>query len=216
MGGNGNKSNGITGGGGGITEASIKELRSMLALRQRGGEDRQNVDRVLSVARDMEKEYNGAVLEGAFQVADMKGRAKQGVLGFYNPSTGDLAINQTYWGNSQGFEAAYAESVKQGFHPKSGGKTAMEAVSAHEMGHAITDVAGIRSGLGMDRVSDRIVADAVKASGMKAYDFKVSISGYAKTNNHETIAESVADVYCNGARASKQSILVVNELKKYL
>lgn len=42
------------------------------------------------------------------------------------------------------------------------------------------------------------------------------ISGYATYNNKEAIAEAVADVYCNGAKAHKESKAIVGIIKKYL
>ena len=41
------------------------------------------------------------------------------------------------------------------------------------------------------------------------------ISGYAKTNYAECVAEAFADVYCNGKNAKKESRAVVSELNKY-
>ena len=42
------------------------------------------------------------------------------------------------------------------------------------------------------------------------------ISGYATRSTKEAIAEAYADVYCNGAKAAKESAAIVNVLNKYL
>ena len=42
------------------------------------------------------------------------------------------------------------------------------------------------------------------------------ISGYARYNYSETIAEASADVYCNGGRASKASRAIMTEIKDIL
>jgi hypothetical protein len=42
------------------------------------------------------------------------------------------------------------------------------------------------------------------------------ISGYAKENARECIAEAFADVYCNGGRAKKESQSIVDVMNKYL
>lgn len=42
------------------------------------------------------------------------------------------------------------------------------------------------------------------------------ISKYARSNYKETIAEASSDVFCNGSKASKQSIAIMNEVKSIL
>ena len=42
------------------------------------------------------------------------------------------------------------------------------------------------------------------------------ISGYAKTNPAETVAEAFCDVYCNGSKARKESKAIVNVIDGYL
>ncbi len=43
-----------------------------------------------------------------------------------------------------------------------------------------------------------------------------AISGYAKENNAECIAEATADVYCNGRKAKTESKAIVKALKKLI
>ena len=66
------------------------------------------------------------------------------------------------------------------------------------------------------KISEKqIISRAAKQTGHgqdhKAFASK--ISGYAKESNRECIAEAVADVYCNGSKAKKESRAIVNILK---
>ena len=61
-----------------------------------------------------------------------------------------------------------------------------------------------------------IVARAAQKVGVKTENMAGFISKYARSNYGETIAEASADVYCNGAKASKASTAIVNEIKAIL
>lgn len=114
---------------------------------------------------------------------------------------------------------AYDQCVDAGFHPPRGNKTGIEAVAAHEMGHRLTDAIGEKTGLGswqIDRVSNDIVKSAAKKAGYKSTkEFTAKISGYAKQNHAEAVAEAFADVYCNGSKAKRESKAVVDAMNKY-
>ena len=112
----------------------------------------------------------------------------------------------------------YDKSVESGYHPSRGNKTGVEAVTYHEMGHAITDhIAGKMGVKDLDAASKKVVNNAYKATkgkgGTKAWAKK--ISGYATDSFAECVAEAVADVYCNGNKAHKHSKAIFAELKKY-
>lgn len=137
------------------------------------------------------------------------------VLGFYSSDGLGMNVNYTDVGK---MNAVYDKAVASGFHPSRGDKTGTQAVAIHEMGHALTDHLAKKMGLpGLHEASEKIVNDAYKASkgkgGTKA--FAKTISGYAKENFAECVAEAVADYYCNGSNASKASKAIMAELKKY-
>ena len=112
----------------------------------------------------------------------------------------------------------YDAAVKSGYHPSRGNKSGTEAVTYHEMGHALTDSIAKKMGVkDLDAASKKIVNDAYKASGgkggTKAWAGK--ISKYAQDNFAECVAEAVSDWYCNGNKARSNSKAIMTQLKKY-
>lgn len=170
----------------------------------------------MSVSRDFTNMFGETVTPQELQVT------KNGIgatMAYYD-SMGNLAINKDYF-NAQTMDRAYDGTVQSGFHPSRGNKSGLEAVAAHEMGHRIADIATQRianaSSFTTDKVEQSIVKNAAKAIQARgALGVANQISRYAKTNYSECIAEAVADVYCNGSKASKASTAVYNELKKAL
>lgn len=145
------------------------------------------------------------------------GKDNNGTLGYWQPATGTLAINQNFTDIDK-MNAVYGASVRSGFHPSMGNKNGVEAVTYHEMGHAITSNIMEKMGSSdFDGVAKTIVDNAYKANGGKGGTTKWAkqISGYAAKNNAECIAEAVADVYCNGNKAHANSKAIVAELKRY-
>lgn len=209
MGGRGASSGGIAGGGGGGAARTTTSLVS-----EREGK-RAEVDQTLGVLRDVENQYGINANLNDVQLA--KYDKPTGVMAYYD-SNGNLAINESFFDGAK-MNAAYDECVKDGFHPSRGNKTGIEAVTAHEMGHRLTDYIGEKTGLGswqVDKVSSDVVTKAAKAAGYKsASEFRKKISGYGAENNAEAVAEAFADVYCNGSRASKESRAIVTELNRY-
>ena len=209
MGGRGASSGGF--GGGGISGNDIVSTTSLISARERYESE---VDRTLSVLRDVEKQYGVDVSD--VQLATLKGRGVS-ALAYYD-NGGNLAVNKSFFNNEK-MDKAMDRSIASGFHPPRGNKSGIEAVAAHEMGHRLTEEAGVRAGLGawqLDKVSSRIIRDARKESGAKTVSaLRKKISGYATSNNAEAVAEAFADVYCNGKKASKASQSVVNALNKY-
>lgn len=199
--------------GGGTGGVNINaDTTSLISERER---KRDEVDLTLTVLRDVEREHN-VILEDV-QLAKMKGRSGAGVLAYYDAG-GNLAVNEKYFDRGT-MDAAYDRCVSSGFHPGRGNKTGLEAVVAHEMGHRLTDIAGMNAGLGhwaLDDVSNRIIKAAAKSLKMSHGNLRQSVSGYAQYNNAECVAEAYADVYCNGSRASAASRAVVAELRKFL
>lgn len=211
MGGRGAGGGSGGGGTGGIGNVDIVSTTSLISARER---NREEVDRVLTVLRDVERDY-GVILNDV-QIATLKGKGLK-VMAYYD-ADGNLAVNKNYFDNAK-VDAAYDHCVDSGFHPSRGNKTGMEALTAHEIGHRLTDAAGERAGLGswtgMDSVANACVRNAARSQGVNVSKLRSNVSGYAKSSNVEAVAEAFADVYCNGSRANASSRAIVTELNKY-
>ena len=207
MGGRGSSSSWGGGGGGGV---NVADTRSLISAEGKASE----ITETLQVLKDVEDEY-GVILEDV-QLATLNG-ASGAVMAYYD-SNGNLAVNESYF-NAKTMNDAYDACVQSGFHPSRGDKTGLEAVVAHEMGHRLTDAAGINSGgkaWDLDKTSNEIVEAAAKKLNYKnSASMASKISGYAKESKAECVAEAFADVYCNGKNAKKESRAVVTELNKY-
>lgn len=153
-----------------------------------------------------EREYGSAVKRMNLSLATFN---EPGVLGAYGGDT--LFMNEKYVGNANLTEAMQA-SVKSGFHPSIGNKTGAEAVAAHEIGHRLGEIAAAQAGIS----EKEIVARAGKKVGIKTENVAGHISGYARSNYSETIAEASSDVFCNGKKASKASRAIMAEVKSIL
>lgn len=202
-----------SGNGGGGGGGAAYDTQEMVTMR---GEKTQEVDDVLTVARSFRDTFGANVVPEELQVT----RNDIGATMAFYDAGGNLALNKAYF-DTQKMNTAYDRTVQSGFHPARGGKPAIEAVAAHEMGHRLADVATQRiasaSSFSTDKIEKQIVRNAakeIKARG--ALGVANQISRYAKTNYSECIAEAVADVYCNGNQASRASQAVYAELRKAL
>ena len=195
---------GSIGGGGGIV--STRDIMTEI------GAHPTEVDETMQAFKNVYSDY-GLVVE-EIQVAEMT-KANKNVMAYYDGT--NIAINETYFDKVK-MEAAYDSCVKMGFHPSKGNKTALEAVAAHELGHALTQKAAEKMGVGnLHFAADKIVNQAKKQTGHKgAIKMAGKISGYAKKNSAETIAEAFADVYCNGKGAHAESIAIVNIMNGFV
>lgn len=156
-------------------------------------------------ARDnLENEYGDVIKNVRLYVGDI-GDALGMSDGYNVYMSGDYSSNEN-------LTKAMKESAKSGFHPKIGKKSGAEAVTAHELGHVL----GRKASQVAKIEQDQIVARAGKAIGVNKTRVAGMISEYARYNYHETIAEAVTDVYCNGRRASKASRAIVKELNAIL
>ena len=202
------------GGGGG------KPLETYDLISQREGK-RSEVDQVLTVSRDIQNQY-GVNLDT--YVAKMN-KAGANTMAYYqsdarNPDQGIVAVNRTFF-DSNKMDAVYDDCVKKGFHPSRGNKSGMEAVVAHEMGHALTGQLASKQGGGygsLDRTANQIMQDAKKSLNFKGQASFIGrkISGYGGQNPAEAVAEAFSDVFCNGSKAKKESKAVVDALNKRL
>ena len=194
-------------GGVGVGPGDIVSERDMIVER---GAMEKEVDEVLTVSRDMLQEYPQASLQQLLLAELTPGNT---ALAYYDGR--NIAINEAYFNPTM--ETAYQECVQMGFHPSSGNKTGLQAVAAHEFGHAINDAVARKLGLTLDKAADQIVAEARRATSHRGVvQMAAKISTYATASNAEAIAEAVSDVYCNGARAAAESRAIVAVLKRYL
>ena len=174
------------------------------------------VDAMNSSVRDMANDFPTLMNDIEYiNAATLKGAAASQVLGYYGD--GNVSLNANYT-NVQKMNDVYDAAVQSGFHPSRGNKSGTEAVTYHEMGHALTD--SIKNKVGAEDLnasSKKIVNDAYKASGGTGGTKKWAggISGYAQDSFAECVAEAVADWYCNGSNSSKQSKAIMTELFKY-
>lgn len=195
------------GGGGGhdVTPISSRNL-----ISEREGNP-QEVDEVLSVLKDINDQYGYTIYDA--NVVDI---GNSTAIAYYELGTDNIAVNQNYFDVAK-MNDAYDRSVATRFHPGRGDKTGTQAVISHELGHALTDEAARKNGMDFDAMSQRIIGEAFRAKNKFAAQEKaLKISGYAKQNNAECIAEAFCDVYCNGRKAKAESHSVVNALNKYL
>lgn len=198
----------------GLNPKDIKSVSDMIVER---GNYTEEVDDVLTVSRDFLQQYGDAVPLNQFLIAEIAGRGKD-TIGYYDGE--NIAINSSFF-DSKKISRAYADSVKSGYHPNNGAKSAMAAVTAHEFGHAATDAVAAKLGYvgsgKLDRAAATIVEAARKKTGHNGVvQMARKISTYATTSNAEAIAEAVCDVYCNGSKARKESRAIVDVMNSYL
>lgn len=161
---------------------------------------------IMNTRDNLEKEYGKAVKDLSLHAASFSNGS---VLGAYGGNT--LYMNQKYIKNKN-LTQAMQQAEKSGFHPKIGNKTGAEAVASHEIGHRLGEVAAKKA-----KISEKdIVSRAAKKLGMKTENVAGHISGYARKNYSETIAEACADVYCNGKKANRASKAIMKEVKSIL
>lgn len=176
------------------------------------------VDAINSGARAIQSDFPDLMNDvNRVDAATLGGDDAVSTLGFYSPSDKSVGINTNYTNISK-MNTVYDAAVASGYHPSRGNKTGTEAVTIHEMGHALTGHVAAKLGISdFDKASKTIVDNAYKASGAKGGTKKWAgkISGYAQQNNAECIAEAVADWYCNGKNASSASKAIMAELRKY-
>lgn len=215
MGGRGSSAGGGGGGGGSLHPTNSYDLVS-----ERGNKT-EEVDGVLTVMRDINDQYGFII--GDLQLVTLPTR-EQGTLAYYS-SLDSISFNENYFDGAR-MDAAYDQSIRQGYHPPRGNRSGIEAVTAHEGGHALTAQAAINQGMNasdLRGMANRIVHEAHANYGGQGVRyggsigaFRRAISGYGSSNNAEAIAEAFADVYCNGQNANAVSRAIVNTLNSYL
>ena len=197
-------------GSGGVNPANIHNERDLVSERET---KRAEVDDVLAVARDIHDDYGVDV--GQFMLADIGGKDSNTMA--YSDGE-NIGFNSRYFDGTN-MESAYDACVASGFHPSKGNKTAMQAVAAHEYGHVLTERAAAKLGGGNMDSAAKIIVDRARAltTHKGSVSMAKKISGYAGHSNAECVAEAIADVYCNGKKASAESraiVSVVNDILK--
>lgn len=206
---------------GGIPRVNVSSERDMLS--ESGIQNEPAYAGFLNASKRLVEDYGDNALAAQFMIAKLKG-ASDGVIAYYDSSNGHVAINERFLDDDL-LESAYENCVKNGFHPSKGNKSASEAVAAHELGHAMTDAIAKKMGYENDfmpvhKAAQRIIDEARATKSGKT---KISqdawagrISGYAQQNAAETVAEAVADVYCNRTKAHKESKAIMRVVNKYI
>lgn len=138
---------------------------------------------------------------------------------------GDINFNPNYFVTR---EKALAAHINTSFHPKGNN---IFGSGCHEAGHLLEKALILKNSnsmLGVIQWNDctfakSIVSDACKLAkklpeckGMLNSQLKGAISGYAKTNASECLAEAVCDYSLNGDNASPLSKIIWDILKKEL
>ena len=198
-------------GGGGITGGvNPKDIKGTTNLLIDTGLDEVTRSEVTRTLKDFQDKYG--LDYNNTRIANMK--PGTGVLAYYDGE--GIAINNEYL-NSDTMNTVYKKSVESGFHPSNGSKTGLEAVVSHELGHAVNGIIADRMGISLDASADRIVNEAMKNTKHKSVStFQSKISGYAKQSYAETVAEAMADCYCNGKKARSESKAIQKVVDKYM
>lgn len=166
----------------------------------------QYANEIMNTRDAMEREYGDAVTMMNLSLGKF---SDSSVLGAYGDNT-------LYMAEKNVKNPYLTESMKQaaasGFHPQIGDKTGAEAVAAHEIGHRLGEIAAQKAGI----TEKQVVARAAVRARIRTENMAGYISGYARSNYSETIAEAASDVYCNGSKASKASRAIMREVKSIL
>lgn len=199
--------------GGGVGDINEKWTQDTWSFRH----DKANekiVDEIHQATKEMNEQYAAMDTVMDLYMADI---GDSRAIAYYTPDKRGVGVNISY-ADPQKMNDAYDATVKSGFHPPRGKKTGIQAVVSHELGHALTQKLADKMGhYSIDKAASQIMAQARKDLKVRSnHAISSKISGYAQHDNAETVAEATADVYCNGNRARKESIAVVNAMKKLL
>lgn len=176
------------------------------------------VDAMNEGARKIQKDFTDLMdTVQEIHVARLGGADAALILGYYSRGERLVALNGNYTDIDK-MNSVYDAATRSGFHPSRGNLSGTEAVALHELGHALTDHIAQKMGVNdLDVAARRIFEGAFRETKGKGryQDWAGQISGYAKENYAETVAEAVSDYYCNGSKAHPNSIAIMNQLRKY-
>lgn len=205
-------------GGGGLGDSKPKDIKILEPIDVWSYRHRQKnepfVDAINGGVRTISNDFPTVMNDVNFvNTAKFGGRDGASALGVWSPADKQLAIAKKYTDVDK-MNRIYDQGGE--YHPSRGNKSAVEAVTLHEMGHALNDHIAAKMGTDLDSAAKSIVNNAYKNSkatgGTKAWAGK--ISGYATESNAECIAEAVCDWYCNGNRANSASKAIMSELRR--
>ena len=209
---------GSSGMGGGGQQVSIVDTIDVWSYRHNANNE-PFVDAINEGVRKIQDDFKDLMETVQYvDAAELGGSDKDTLLGFYSSDLKTVALNQNFTDIGK-MNKVYDASVASGFHPSRGNLTGTEAVALHEMGHALTDHIAKKMGLqDLHMAARKIFNDAYRATKGKGKfkDWAGKISGYAKENYAETVAEAVADYYCNGQNAHEYSRAIMDQLRKYM
>lgn len=209
---------GSSGGGEGLGTGSAKDIRiqnpvDVWSYRHRQANERY-VDAINGGVRTIADDFPTVMNDvDRIDTATFGGRDGSTTLGVWSPADKQLAIAKKYTDVDK-MNRVY--DAGGDYHPSRGNRSAVEAVTLHEMGHALNDHLAKKMGMGMDAAAKQIVDNAYKTSKGKGgtKKFAGTISGYAKDSYAECLAEAVCDYYCNGGRAKDASKAIYREMKR--
>ena len=147
---------------------------------------------------------------------------KLGVLADANLSSLEISLNDSWFRDYRNLDTFMKHDRSS---PK--GSTG-QSVATHETGHLLVTALARKYNQSYDNVAKSVTKNALKSpvvqrqlsNDKKPYHAKWymagKISSYAATNNHELIAEAVADYMSNKSKASTYSRAIVQEIKKQL
>lgn len=208
---------GRDGGGGGLGSINVLNSTDVWTYRHGAG-NAPFSDSINNAMRTIDDDFPGfSSGVNTVDAVELGGKRGEGVLGFWSPADKQLAINQRYT-DQQKMNDVMDSAARSGFHPSRGNKSGTEAVALHEAGHALTDHLANKHGFpGLHAFSEKVVHDAMHSTGQKTgvSKFAGKISKYAQENYAETVAEAVADWYCNGYKSSTASQAIMAQLNKY-
>lgn len=117
------------------------------------------VDDINSGVRTIQEDFPGVMqVVDRVEVASFSGKDGARALGVHT-SDGVVALNRKYTDVAR-MNDVYDSGGK--YHPGRGNKSAVEAVALHEVGHALNDHLGKKTGKGMDATAKDIVDAAYK------------------------------------------------------
>lgn len=220
FGGRGSSSGPSLGNGGGGNPTNIVDETNVWSYRHNPNNE-DYVDAINEGVRKINDDFPGVMDETVTSVnaTTFGGKDKVQTLGIYSETDKTVGINTNYT-NIDKMNRVYDEATKSGYHPSRGDLTGTEAVTLHEMGHALTDYAAKKMGytgpVAFENAANAIVNNAYKSSKGKGgtLAWAGTISRYAQDSYAECIAEAVSDWYCNGDKASKASKAIITEMKR--
>lgn len=150
------------------------------------------IESVMAKYPNLKSAITGVVSEGE-RSATFSGSENE-AMAAYMVGTGEIHLNNRFFGNKDVIESAWNNSVENNFHPSG---TGYEAVLTHEIGHAFDDYVSefIAGEYPLSVRSWDNMLDGLSRSGKSATKGELTdgLSGYATFNPAEFFAEGMAE-----------------------